>query len=189
MAISSLTSINYEDAEAIMAHVLAKAAADGGKPVAVCIVDAAGDQILAARQDGVKAPSVLNAHAKAVTAVKFERPTAAFRHKPTSAVWQSRWVLTSDAWSELDIAAAMKVNPIFCHWAGGVPIGLSISGSYQVIGGLGVSNREELEDHDLAMSHGVGVVGRHVGEYQAPPMVRVPWLHQPRTENDKDNSG
>jgi uncharacterized protein GlcG (DUF336 family) len=157
VAISSLTSINYEDAEAIMAHVLAKAAADGGKPVAVCIVDAAGDQILAARQDGVKAPSVPNAHAKAVTAVKFERRTVEFRHELSEGLW----VPSTDSWSELDIANALGINPIFCSWAGGVPIREPAATVFtRIIGGIGVSNREELQDHDLAASYIEVLTGR-----------------------------
>lgn len=101
------------------------------KPVAICIVDAHGDQLCAVRMDGTKTPSIKTAHDKAVTAVLFERNTAQFTQ-----------------WSAFDLANAMKINSVFCGWGGGVLILSPHDGS--ILGAVGVSNRTPEQDDELA---------------------------------------
>lgn len=146
----NLTMLDLEDALEIQQHILKLAANDGLKPVAICIVDATGTQLCAVKMDGATTPSIKTAHAKAVTAILFQHDTIEFCHTKPNGTWHP----DPHGWDESDILAAMKVNPIFCHWAGGVLIRSPHDGS--ILGAVGVSNRSELEDHELAWRRPAG---------------------------------
>jgi uncharacterized protein GlcG (DUF336 family) len=132
-------------------HLLDTANGDGLKPVAICIVDTTGAQLTAVTMDGTKAPSIQTAHDKAVTAVMFERDTIEFCNRNDGEMWVPAGDL---GWSSLDIAAAAKVNAVFVPWGGGALIRSPHDGS--ILGAVGVSNRTEEEDHDLASSRPSG---------------------------------
>ena len=148
----TLTSIDLADARELGEHIFQKALADGGEPVAIVIVDAHANPVWAISMNGTKPPSWTNAHAKACTAVEFEHNTIDFRfYQGESGMWIP---LREKGWSELDLTQAMSLDPRFCGWAGGSPI--INEHDRTVMGGIGVSNREEVEDHDLASSRPSG---------------------------------
>jgi uncharacterized protein GlcG (DUF336 family) len=145
----SFPSLDMNDALSLQLRVIEQAHTDGLKPVAVCIVDARGEQLSAACMDGVKPPSILTAHAKAVTVVRFQRATVQFCNVQ-SVTNPELWVpLGLDGWDDEDIANAMKINPTFCSWPGGVPVFAHPEADI-IVGAIGVSNRTAMEDHQLA---------------------------------------
>jgi len=157
----NLTIICYANARELLDAILTEAFGDGGKPIAACIVDATGKQLLAAAMDDVKTPSIGYAFAKAVTAVEQRRDTVEFEHsKDSYGNWLTeeqfkdprRGVTLSEepynGWSTGDILAAIKNNTIFLHWAGGVMIRSPHDDA--ILGAIGVSGRRPLEDHKLA---------------------------------------
>jgi uncharacterized protein GlcG (DUF336 family) len=150
-----MPSSDQIDLTEVGVHVFTKAAEDGGKPVAIIVVDAHANPVWGISMPGTKAPSWDNALAKARTAVKFERDTVEFRfwrlHQDggdPAGEWHLN--LGTDGWSEHDLAQARHLNSDFCAWAGGSLILNPHDGS--IMGAIGVSNREELEDHELASS-------------------------------------
>lgn len=146
----TLTTLTLRDALKLQEFLMARAAADGRKPVAICIVDVRGVQLTAVTMDGTKMPSIKTAHDKAVTAVRFERNTIEFCHVELNGVW----VPAEDGWTATDIAAAAKINDIFVPWGGGALIRSPHDGS--ILGAVGVSNRTEQEDHILASARPSG---------------------------------
>ena len=141
----TLTTLDLEEALALQSYLLSVAHTDGLKPVAICIVDASGTQLTAVTMDGTKTPSIKTAHDKAITAVAFERDTIEFCYVLDG----DKWVPAGDqGWSATDIAAAAKINAVFVPWGGGVLIRSPHDGS--ILGAVGVSNRTEEEDHELA---------------------------------------
>jgi uncharacterized protein GlcG (DUF336 family) len=149
----TLTTLTLHDALEIQGHLLYAAENDGLKPVAICIVDIERRVLTSVAMDGTKKPSIDTARDKAITALDFERDTVEFRHVRGMG---NRWVPADEVasgeeklgWSEVDIMAAIKVNNVFVPWAGGVLIRSPHDNS--ILGAVGVSNRKELEDHDLA---------------------------------------
>ncbi len=147
----TIRTLSLMDALDLQQHLLDTANGDGLKPVAICIVDATGAQLTAVTMDGTKVPSIQTAHDKAVTAVMFERDTIEFCHRHCG----DMWVPSGDlGWSSVDIAAASKINDIFVPWGGGALIRSPHDDS--ILGAVGVSNRTEEEDHDLASSRPSG---------------------------------
>lgn len=142
----TFASITLADALELQAHLLEVAAADGDDRVAICVVDARGWQLSAATMDGVDPTTVGFALAKAATAVYSRRDTVCLRHAQNDA---GRWLLEHNpSWSQHDITVASAVCPTFCAWAGGVVVLSPHDGI--VVGGIGVSGRSELADHQLA---------------------------------------
>lgn len=116
---------------------------DHGAPIGVSVVDACADELYTVRMDGAKAPSVPTARAKAITAVKFQRDTAAFRHEEDGDMWKP----TDSRWGLHDFVMASKINVVFCSYAGGVRL---MDNEGNIIGAVGVSGRAELDDDALA---------------------------------------
>lgn len=123
----SLTTLTLADATDILNVILD--ASD--QPIAVSIADVHGDELIGARQDGCKVPSLITARNKAKTAIDFQRDTSAFKEGD---------------WSAEDFANARQLNPTFVGWGGGVLILLE----GEVVGAAGVSGLSEEEDADLA---------------------------------------
>jgi glc operon protein GlcG len=129
--------LGLADALAIQERILSRAAGDGGRPIAVSVVDDRGDLVSFARQDGVSLRSVRLARDKAYTAALQESSTRDF------------------------VAALAKANrpvgafadPRYVALAGGVPI--SSGSPAKVLGAVGVSGRSADEDHALAEA-GIG---------------------------------
>lgn len=143
----AIPTIGYREALDIQDYLLKVAAEDQLAPVAICIVDATGTLLAAVTMDGTKMPSIKTAHDKAVTAVHFQRDTMEFRYVRDGGAWRRAHTSAGDGWDVHDILAATKINSTFTHWGGGVLI-RSITGS--IVGAIGVSNRTEEEDHNLA---------------------------------------
>jgi len=138
-------SVTLPEATEIGEYILATANSDGGKHVAIVIVNACAEPVWGVSMPRTKAPSWRNAHAKAYTAVKFERDTVEFRFWSPGDHGRK---LDPGGWSEYDLAQAMNLDPLFCAWAGGSLIRSPHDGS--IMGAVGVSNRDELQDHELA---------------------------------------
>lgn len=114
--------------------------------IAVAVVDASGDVLVALREDGVDPATLDFAIAKARTAVKFQRDTVSFRHNLNK---EGVWELSGhDGWNEHDLAMAAKHTPYFCSWAGGTIV--MHEKEAWVMGGVGVSGLDELDDHTLS---------------------------------------
>ena len=148
MPIHDLHTIDYIEARDLAAAVRDEVSSDGGLPVATAVLDAFGGILIIERPNSsVKAMSADNAIRKAKTVLEFLRATAKFRFKQNV---NGEWLPAGgDGWSELDIAIALARDSNFCPWAGGIPLIREIEGGRCLLGALAVSNRDELEDHDL----------------------------------------
>ncbi len=113
-------------ARALIDRVLERCAQDGGKPVAVAVVDERGDLVAFARQDGVTHRSLRLAQDKAYTAALQESSTRDF----------AEFLLRTNR------TVAAFADPRYVTLAGGVPV----PGG----GAVGVSGRSADDDHALA---------------------------------------
>jgi glc operon protein GlcG len=121
----------YARARAIVEHVLARTQGDGGKPIAVAVVDDRGDLVAFARQDGVTHRSLRIAQDKAYTSALQESSTKDF----------------VEFLARTDRQVSVFADPRYVALAGGVPI--SDAGA-RPLGAVGVSGRSSDEDHQLA---------------------------------------
>lgn len=117
-------------AQAVVARLLARAEADGGRPIAVAVVDDRGDLVAFARQDAVTHRSLRLAQDKAYTAALMDQTTRDF--------------IASLARASRPVGAF--ADPRFVALAGGAPI----QHDGRTLGAVGVSGRSSDEDHDLA---------------------------------------
>lgn len=133
-----LTLLGLDDARELADHLLAVANQDGLGPVAICVVDGSGVQLMAQTMDGVKTSSIRFAHNKAVTAVTFGQDTVEF-----------------SGWTVQDVInGANHTGGTFSSWGGGVLVVSLHDGS--ILGAIGVSGRTEAQDHELASSRPAG---------------------------------
>jgi len=123
----------YARARAIVEHVLARTQGDGGKPIAVAVVDDRGDLVAFARMDGVAQRSLRLAQDKAYTSALQESSTKDF--------------MASLARAGRELAAF--ADPRYVALAGGVPVP-GAAPSARPLGAVGVSGRTSDEDHELA---------------------------------------
>lgn len=123
-------SLGLGPARKILDAVLREAAKDRKAPVAVAVVDDAGDLLAFARMDGVKPISVGIARRKAYTAAI---------QRIDSAVWAKQ---VKDAGR----SATDFGDPDLITFQGG----LVIQDGGQAVGAVGVSGRTSQEDEDLA---------------------------------------
>ncbi len=140
-------SITTVHANELIDCVRSEVEKDGGKSVAVVVRDIFGHILATETPHDIKYGSFDFAIRKSHTVLQFNRATAEFRFSRQD---DRTWVPNPDGWSDLDVATAMAGNPQFCAWAGGIPIVYGRQGALYTVGALGISNREELEDHDLA---------------------------------------
>jgi uncharacterized protein GlcG (DUF336 family) len=155
----TLTTIDLADALEIQQHLLNAAQCDGLNPVAICIVDIERRVLTSVAMDGTKKASIDTARDKAITALDFDRNTVEFCHvRGSDERWiPAEWVESGEeklGWSLADILAASKINAVFVPWAGGALIRSAHDDS--ILGAVGVSNRSELEDHNLAVKRPSG---------------------------------
>lgn len=142
--VRTLNSLSLDEAQRILTSILRTAQIDGGKPVSIAVVDAHGDLLAFAHMDGTKGPSRPTAIAKARTAVEFERDTIEICHYH---VGGNEWPENPEGWSELDRHNAQAIQPFpVVTWGGGTVV--LVDG--EIVGGVGVSNRTQEEDHELA---------------------------------------
>jgi uncharacterized protein GlcG (DUF336 family) len=141
----NLHSIDLNEAQKLTAAIFSAADISSGLgAISVAIIDIQGGLIFGARQPFAAAPTMDSAWNKAKTAWFYQRDTIAFRHSFSRT--DNGWMPAIEGWSDRDVANARAVFPAFCDWAGGVL--LKHEGA--PVGAVGVSGREELEDHELA---------------------------------------
>ena len=127
----SLLSVSLTDASLVVESVLRSARTDE-RPLAVCVVDPAGNVVYQVRQDGAAAVEVRNAERKACTAAYIGRDTSMWRLQ-----------ILHDGRTVADWA-----NPALTTLHGG----WTLRRASQVIGGLGVSGSgDEDRDEQLAL--------------------------------------
>jgi glc operon protein GlcG len=127
----SLLSISLADARLAVQAVL-RSARGGERPLAVCVVDPAGNVVYQVRQDGAATADVRNAERKAYTAAYIGRDTSLWRLQ-----------ILHDGRTVADWA-----NPALTTLHGG----WTLRRASQVIGGLGVSGSgDEDRDEQLAL--------------------------------------
>jgi glc operon protein GlcG len=127
----SLLSVSLVDARLAVEAVL-QSARRGERPLAVCVVDPAGNVVYQVRQDGAAATDVRNAERKAYTAAYIGRDTSLWRLQ-----------ILHDGRTVADWA-----NPALTTLHGG----WTLRRASQVIGGLGVSGSgDEDRDEQLAL--------------------------------------
>lgn len=127
-------TLGLEEARTAMEAVINKALAEPARPVAIAVVDKAGELICYARMDGANRFNQLMAIRKASTAAQLGVDTKLLR-QGLKAIDMS---FTDMGSTELTI----------------VPGGVCVyhSGTRAVLGGIGVSGRLYHEDEDLARS-------------------------------------
>jgi uncharacterized protein GlcG (DUF336 family) len=76
-----MDALTLTGAQTLIGKAIAMAADDGARPIAVAVVDAAGDLLAFVRQDGMPARSVAIVQGKAYTAVRLGITTAAFHQR------------------------------------------------------------------------------------------------------------
>jgi uncharacterized protein GlcG (DUF336 family) len=124
--IRQIASLSCEAARQIVEAALGEARRQG-LAVAVCVVDAQGHTLAAARMEAATPPILTFAEDKAYTAATMRRSTAAFAERMSSS--QS-------------LSLGLSTRPRLLPWGGGVPVVMD----GKVIGGLGVSGAADTED-------------------------------------------
>jgi uncharacterized protein GlcG (DUF336 family) len=130
--------IALERARAVVDRILERTTKDGGRPVAIAVVDDRGDPVAFARQDGVTLRSLRLAQDKAYTSALQESSTKDFvaylakTQRPLGAFADPRYVALSG--------------------------GVLLKQDGELAGAVGVSGRSSDEDNDLA-EHGAAAPG------------------------------
>ncbi len=123
-------SISMEEATDIAQKIISKATVDGGSPVAVAVVDAAGRLKSFAAMDNVMPASIKLAQNKAYSAVLGQRDTI-------------NWASFPKNEKNVDFDMRNWTDENFSGFTGGV----IIQSEGKVIGGIGVSGRKGIMDH------------------------------------------
>lgn len=129
-----LPSITEEMAQRIANNIIEIAKNDGGKPIAVCILDIKREEKCKISMDGVFSVSVILSFNKAYTAIIMECSTREVRN-----ILENRG------------AAIADFPPNFTSLFGGIPIILPLANNQYVVGAIGVSGRTSEEDEALAI--------------------------------------
>ncbi|WP_371376171.1 heme-binding protein [Sporomusa aerivorans] len=127
-----MKKLTMELCRQIISGVVQKAAADGGKPVAVAVCDQEGFLVGLLKMDGIPTRCVHFARHKAYTAARMQTTTAAFQ----------------DRLLEENLDIHFFCDPDLTPLPGGAPI-YAEDGS--VIGSVGISGRPSAEDQQLAV--------------------------------------
>jgi len=181
---TQIETIGLEDA-LLLAHIaLDMASEDGGKPVSITVADALGEQLVVMRMDGASLDSRDISIAKARAAARGKKDTAEilFQRTEERQEWHPR---SAEEVTEAENAAASRRaagHTTYVTWAGGA----CVLRYGKVLGAVGISGRDQLDDHELAhktanrwlfgymaygdrvvvkSSHGAGSVGRNIGEH------------------------
>jgi glc operon protein GlcG len=123
-------SIGVEEARRAMNAILA-AVTERDNPVAIAIVDAHGDLICCARQDGAGARMVRRARAKAYTAATLGMDTVVFRDQVLKAEGR-----TLDDWGDPNLTSLQG--------------GLVVRSHGRVVGGIAMSGNTTKRDEQLS---------------------------------------
>lgn len=137
-------SLGYIEAMNLVEAAISIAETDGGKPVAVCVLDVRGTQLAAVCMDGASQANVRVAAAKAKTALEFQRDTRDFRFALDGSEKEG-------GWSTHHVVNALGINPEFSSFAGGIAVRKGPAPGY-IIGAIAVSGRDELDDSALAQA-------------------------------------
>lgn len=124
-------SVSYDAAKRLLDALLLKARQDGGKPVAVAVVDDRGDLLAFGRLDGTPIRSVAIAINKGYTASRTRQSTSQL----------------ASGLLKAGRGADVYTDPRISLFPGGVPLTTS---SGTVVGAVGVSGRLPDEDEGLA---------------------------------------
>jgi uncharacterized protein GlcG (DUF336 family) len=142
----SLLSVSLPDAR-LAGDAVLSGARTNERPLAVCVVDPAGNVVYQIRQDGAAAVDVRNAERKAYTAAYIGRDTSLWRLQ-----------ILHDGRTVADWA-----NPALTTLHGG----WTLRRASQVIGGLGVSGSgDEDRDEQLALRGAEAAAGLAVAEWR-----------------------
>jgi uncharacterized protein GlcG (DUF336 family) len=120
----NIVSISYAEAAEIVTRIIGRAASDGGKPVAVAVVDAVARVISFAAMDGVTPACTKLSQSKAYSAVLGQQDTR---------FWASK--LKDPSTVDFDMRNWTDCN--FTGFTGGITIRIGNA----IIGGIGVSGR------------------------------------------------
>lgn len=124
-------TLTYARANACIDAIFQRAASDGGRPVAVAIVDEHGDLIAFGRMEGAPVRAAAIAPNKAYSAARLERDTDTWGKQLADGHQEGSWF----------------GDPRYC----GLPGGLAIREGSEVVGGIGISGRTGAEDKELAV--------------------------------------
>lgn len=124
---TSLTTLSLPHAR-LLAQAAEKKAAENQTSIVVTVVDASGQSLLVERMAGAQLASIELSQRKAVSAVFYRRPSAAFEA-----------ALSGGKMAVLALPHAMPAG-------GGVPI----FHNTQLVGGIGVSGGNNAQDYDAA---------------------------------------
>jgi uncharacterized protein GlcG (DUF336 family) len=124
-------SLTYERASACIRVVFERAASDGGRPVAVAVVDEHGELVAYGRMPGAPVRANTIAPNKAYTAARLERDTDSWAKQLADGRQEGAWF----------------GDQRYC----GLPGGLAVREGDTVVGGIGISGRTGAEDKELAV--------------------------------------
>lgn len=139
-------SLSSSEAMRLVEAATHTASEDGGKPIAICVLDVRGTQLAAVCMDGASEANVRTAHAKAKAVLEFQRDTRDFRFNRDGSAKES-------GWPEHHVVNALGINPEFCSFSGGVSVRQRFGAAGNngpIIGAIAVSGRDELDDHKVA---------------------------------------
>lgn len=126
------TSTLTEDSALAMVRMAVEVArSDGGGPIAVGVVDAAGELIAFLRNDGAPLRAIKIAIMKAYTSARFARTTLALER-----------MLEESGRPLVEYGDGMLTA---------LPGGIPLDAEGEIVGGMGVSGRSPREDHELAL--------------------------------------
>lgn len=124
-----MARLKHRESQECVEIILRSAREDGGKPIAVAVVDDYGDLIAFGRMDGASPRAVMGAINKAYTAARMGRDTHVF-------------------------AQLLKDQGYHHDWFGdrrftGLKGGVAVKAGDECIGGIGVAGRAAEEDFEL----------------------------------------
>lgn len=124
-------SLTYASASACIEAIFDRAGSDGGRPVAVAVVDEHGDLVAFGRMEGAPVRAAAIAPNKAYSAARLERDTDTWAKQLADGNQEGSWF----------------GDPRYS----GLPGGLAIREGDRVVGGIGISGRTGAEDKELAL--------------------------------------
>lgn len=122
--------IGLDEAKKALDAMVTHAGSDASRPVAMAVVDDAGNLVAFAKMDGTGLSSAAIAIRKAYTSARMSRDSGAW----------GEWI------GKAGIDPAQFGDPQLCVFQGGI----CLKSDGRVVGGIGVSGRAAQEDEDIA---------------------------------------
>ena len=143
-------NLSLQEAETLVRTAIEHVKSQGLPPMAVVVVDRAGEILHASRMDGVHPRYIKAAHRKAYTGAIFERSPSGVNE-----MWSRQE-------SEGHKGPSDWNDSMLTTMPGGLCITNDSSGKLEIVGGIGVAGDEETDEVEIA-ALAVKALGEHFG--------------------------